>query len=128
VSETAPAKILIVEDSPTTRAVIKVYLLGHHLEFIEAQNGNEGLAIARAEKPSVAIVDLKMPGLDGFSFCRAVRADVRIHSMPLVLLTGTKGEEVRREAIQAGASYFMTKPIDGPALAETILSCLERKR
>jgi CheY-like chemotaxis protein len=122
------SKVLIVEDSPTTRAVIKVYLVGHHLEFLEAQNGTDGLTLARQQRPNVIVVDLKMPGMDGFTFCRTIRGDARLKDTPIILLTGSKGEEVRREAMAAGASYFMNKPIDGAALAERIVACIENRK
>lgn len=121
-------KVLIIEDSPTTRAVIKVYLVGHHLEFLEANNGTDGLNMTREHRPGVVVVDLKMPGMDGFTFCRTVRADARIKHTPIILLTGSKGDEIRREALSAGASIFMTKPIDGPALADHIVACIESKK
>jgi len=92
---------------------------------LEATNGNEGLALARQHRAEVIVVDLKMPGMDGFTFCRTVRADARLHATPVIVLTGSKGDEVRREAMQAGASHFMTKPIDGAALVERIVHCLE---
>jgi two-component system chemotaxis response regulator CheY len=116
---------LIVEDSPTTRAVIKVYLVGQHLEFLEAIDGAEGLEMARREQPDLIVADLKMPGMDGFTFCRTVRADPKLHKTPIIVLTGSKGREVKEEALAAGATHFMTKPIDGAALAERILACLE---
>jgi CheY-like chemotaxis protein len=122
------AKVLIIEDSPTTRAVIKVYLVGHHLDFFEAGNGTDGLKLAKAQKPNVVVVDLKMPGMDGFTFCRTLRADAHFKATPIILLTGSKGDEIKREALAAGATFFMTKPIDGPALAERIITCIEGKK
>jgi CheY-like chemotaxis protein len=121
------AKLLIVEDSSTTRAVIKVYLVGHHLEFLEANDGEAGLQLARQHRPQVIVVDLKMPGMDGLTFCRMVRGDPRLKDTPIILLTGAKGEEVKREALSAGASFFMNKPINGAALAECIVGCLYAK-
>jgi CheY-like chemotaxis protein len=121
------AKVLIIEDSPTTRAVIKVYLVGHHLDFLEANNGDDGLQMARQHRPDVIVVDLKMPKMDGFTFCRTVRSDQRLKETPIILLTGSKGDAIKREALAAGASFFMTKPIDSAALAERILSCIETK-
>jgi len=122
------SKVLIIEDSPTTRAVIKVYMVGHHLEFIEATDGNEGLRMAKLHKPDVIVVDLKMPGMDGFTLCRSVRADVNLKTTPVILLTGSKGEAVKREALRAGATYFLTKPIDATSLAQHIMSCLESRK
>jgi CheY-like chemotaxis protein len=121
-------KVLIVEDSPTTRAVVKVYLVGQKLEFLEANNGEDGLNMARQQRPDVIVLDLKMPGMDGFTFCRAVRADPFIRDTPVILLTGTKGAEVEKEAMAAGCSYFMNKPIDGQVLAEKILAAFEHRR
>lgn len=121
-------KVLIIEDSATTRAVIKVYLVGNRLEFLEAHDGNEGLQLARQHLPGVIVVDLKMPGMDGFTFCRSVRADPKLRDTPLVVLTGTKGDAIRKEAMSAGASFFMTKPIDAAALAERIVACLEARK
>jgi CheY-like chemotaxis protein len=117
-------KILIVEDSLTTRAVVKVYLTGHSFSFLEAVDGRDGLRLAQAERPAAIVLDLKLPGMDGFSFCRAIRADPALRHTPVILLTGSKGEDIRREAMSAGASYFMTKPIDGEALARRIVECV----
>jgi CheY-like chemotaxis protein len=119
-------RILIVEDSPTTRSVIKVYLVGQNLQFLEAADGAIGLQATRTHQPHLVVVDLKMPGMDGLSFCRAVRADVKLRKTPIILLTGSKHEEVKREALRAGADHFMTKPIDGPQLARCIMDCLKK--
>ena len=115
-------KVLIIDDSTTTRAVVKVYLSGHHLEFLEANNGQDGLNLARQHLPAAIIIDLKMPGMDGMTFCRRVRAEATIKNTPIILITGSKGAEVRTEALRAGASVFLTKPIDVPTLAKVILS------
>jgi two-component system, cell cycle response regulator len=115
-------KVLIIDDSTTTRAVVKVYLSGHSLEFLEASNGTEGLQLARESQPDAIIIDLKMPGMDGMTFCRRVRAEPGIKSTPIILITGVRGPEVRTEALRAGASVFLTKPIDVPTLAKVILS------
>jgi two-component system chemotaxis response regulator CheY len=122
------AKVLIVEDSLTTRAVIKVYLVGRRLELLEANDGETGFQLARQHLPNVIVADLKMPGMDGFTFCRRVRGDPRLRATPLIVLTGVKGEEVRQEAMLAGASHFMNKPIDGAALAQLIVACLDVKK
>jgi CheY-like chemotaxis protein len=106
--------------------VIKVYLVGQNLVFLEASDGAIGLQAARTHRPDVVVVDLKMPGMDGFSFCRAMRADLKLRRTPIILLTGSKSDEVKREALKAGADHFMTKPIDGPELARCIIDCLRK--
>jgi two-component system chemotaxis response regulator CheY len=115
-------KVLIIDDSTTTRAVVKVYLSGHSLEFLEASNGQDGFQLAKQHKPEAIIIDLKMPGMDGMTFCRKVRAEPGIKNTPIILITGSKGPEVRTEALRSGASVFLTKPIDVPTLAKVILS------
>lgn len=115
-------KVLIIDDSTTTRAVVKVYLSGHSLDFLEASNGTDGLQLAKENQPDAIILDLKMPGMDGMTFCRRVRAESGIKNTPIILITGAKGSDVRSEALRAGASVFLTKPIDVPTLAKVILS------
>jgi CheY-like chemotaxis protein len=118
--------VLIVDDSQTARSVIKVYLVGQNLEFVEASDGTSGLEAARLRRPDVIVVDLKMPGMDGFSFCRTARTTVKLSKTPIILLTGSKQDEVKQEAFKAGADHFMTKPIDGAELARCIMSCLKK--
>jgi two-component system cell cycle response regulator len=118
------SKVLIIDDSTTSRAVIKVYLSGHAMSFLEASNGQDGLQLTRQQLPKVIIIDLKMPGMDGMTFCRKVRAEPAIRHIPIILITGAKGAEIRQEALRAGASVFLTKPLDVPTLARVILSYL----
>jgi DNA-binding response OmpR family regulator len=115
-------KILIVEDSQTTRAVIKVYLSKYQFEFLEAHDGHTGLFLARRELPNFIIADLKMPGMNGFDFCRSVRAEKQLKHTPILVLTASKKEEDQREAFIAGANFFMSKPIDTEKLAGYIIS------
>ena len=119
---TGGKKVLIIDDSATTRAVVKVYLAGHSLEFLEATNGQDGLELVRTAQPDAIIIDLKMPGMDGLTFCRRVRAETAIRHVPIVLITGSRGIDIRNEALRAGASVFMNKPIDVPVLAKIVLS------
>ncbi|MBL9004945.1 MAG: response regulator [Myxococcales bacterium] len=121
-SESATKKVLIIDDSATTRAVVKVYLAGHALEFLEATNGQDGLELARSARPDAIIIDLKMPGMDGLTFCRRVRAETAIRHVPIILITGSRGLDLRNEAIRSGASVFLNKPIDVPVLAKLVLS------
>jgi CheY-like chemotaxis protein len=120
--------VLIIEDSPTTRSVVKIYLSGHNLDFHEASDGEQGLVLARRLVPAAIICDLKLPGADGFTICRKLRADTKLRHIPIILLTGSKGEALQKEALRAGATHFMTKPIDAEALAKRILQCVQPAR
>lgn len=118
-------KVLIIDDSATIRSLIRVHLAGHQLEFIEASDGATGMLMAQKERPVAMIVDLKMPHMDGFTFCRAVRASNEMRNVPIILLTGTKGEDLAREAARAGATFFLTKPIDGDKLVFCLSQCMK---
>jgi CheY-like chemotaxis protein len=120
--------ILIIEDSPTTRSVVKVYLTGHNLDFHEASDGEQGIELARRVLPAAIICDLKLPGADGFTVCRKLRADARLRNTPIILVTASKGDAVQKEAMKAGATHFMNKPIDGETLATRILACIRPGR
>ncbi len=104
-------KVLLVDDTRTLLSLIQVYLLGWQLQFIEARDGIEGLAKAREQKPDLIVSDIRMPGMDGFEFCAAVRADRTLHGVPFVMLTSLTDEMSRRKGKLVGASAFVTKPI-----------------
>lgn len=114
-------KVLIVDDSPTTRAVVKVYLSGQSLLFLEADNGTDAMRIALDERPDAIIIDLKMPGMDGLTFIRRARMSIALQKTPIILITGQKSPEIKVEALRCGASHFMTKPIDVPVMAKLIM-------
>jgi CheY-like chemotaxis protein len=86
------------------------------------------LALAKKHRPDVMVVDLNMPGMDGFALCRAIRSDPWLAVTPIILLTSTKSDVVKREALLAGASQFMNKPIDAELLARHIAGYLEEKK
>jgi twitching motility two-component system response regulator PilG len=104
-------KVLLVDDTRTLLSLIQVYLLGWQLEFVEARDGIEGLAKAREQKPDLIISDIRMPGMDGFEFCAAVRADRALHGVPFIMLTSLTDDMSRRKGKLVGASSFLTKPI-----------------
>ena len=114
-------KVLIVDDSPTTRAVVKVYLSGQSLVFLEADNGTDAMRLALDERPEAIIIDLKMPGMDGLTFIRRARMSLALKATPIILITGQKAPEIKAEAMRCGASHFVTKPIDVPMLAKLIM-------
>jgi len=113
-----PRTVLIVDDSPTIRGFAKVYLKPLGVQVKEAGDGAQALEIVRADPPAVAVVDVNMPGMDGLAFTREVRADARpeIAKIPVVLLTGDPGAELKERGRAAGASDFLGKPLKGPEL------------
>ncbi len=113
-----PRTVLIVDDSPTIRGFAKVFLKPLGVQVKEAADGAQALEIARADPPAVAVVDVNMPGMDGLTFTRELRADARpeIANIPVVLLTGDEAPEMKEKGWAAGATDFLGKPLKGPEL------------
>jgi twitching motility two-component system response regulator PilG len=114
-------KVLLVDDTRTLLSLLQVYLLGWSFEFFEARDGIEGLAKAREQKPDLIISDIRMPGMDGFEFCAAVRADRALHGVPFIMLTSLTDDMSRRKGKLVGATAFLTKPI-GPEQLRAIVA------
>jgi CheY-like chemotaxis protein len=115
--------ILIVEDNPDARDALRVLLEldGHAVEA--AGEGHAALEIARATNPDIALVDIGLPGIDGFEIARRLRAlDAR--RPVLIALTGYGQPEDRRRATEAGFDEMLVKPVDPSALAD-LLATLE---
>ena len=117
-------KILIVEDTRTIPEVIKVYLLGNDYEYLQAQNGADGLKLAQQNRPDLIISDIKMPVMDGFQFCEVLKGDSAMKDIPVVLLTSLKDEASRQEGRRVGANGFLNKPINSAELLKTVRSFL----
>lgn len=118
-------KVLLVDDTRTLLSLIQVYLLGWQLDFVEARDGIEGLARAREQRPDMIISDIRMPGMDGFEFCAAVRADRALHGVPFIMLTSLTDEMSRRKGKLVGATAFLTKPIAPDQLRSVVAELLK---
>ena len=113
-------KVLIVEDTKTITSLLQVYLMGWGLEFVEAKNGEEGLKMARELKPDLILSDVRMPVMDGFEMCAAIRSDKTLHTIPVVLLTSLKDEASRQKGRLVGATAFLSKPVAVDELREKV--------
>jgi two-component system, chemotaxis family, chemotaxis protein CheY len=114
--------ILLVDDSATVRSLVKVFLMGHDFEYIEASGAEHALEMLRTRLPAMVIADINMPGLDGLSFLKRLRADARpaVRALPIILLTADKSQDVRARALEAGASEFVRKPVSSSDLQDAI--------
>lgn len=117
--------LLLVEDNELNRDMLvrRLRRAGH--EVITACNGQEALALMAREQPSVVLMDMNLPVLDGWTACRLAREDGRTRQIPIIALTAHAMEWDRREALQAGCDEFATKPIDFPGLLAKIEKLLQ---
>lgn len=103
-------RVLVVDDSPMVRRLLAL-LLGRDHEVALAQDGEEALASARERPPDLVLLDLLMPGLDGFQVCAALKGDPLTQGVPVLVLTALEGEAEEVRALEAGAIDFIQKPI-----------------
>lgn len=117
-------KILLVDDSLTVLMMEKMLLARQQYEIVTARNGAEGVEQARAQRPDLILMDVVMPGMDGFEAVRRIRADAVLKQVPVIMVT-TRGEPTNVEAgYAAGCSDYVTKPIDGMELLTKVKSHL----
>ncbi|MDQ6774816.1 MAG: response regulator [Actinomycetota bacterium] len=103
--------VLVVDDDPFIRKLIATTLEDvSRFNIHEASDGLEAVAVARRELPALVFLDVDMPHLNGIEACRQLRADDATSGATIVMLTAAHGESVEREAEEAGADLFLTKP------------------
>ena len=118
-------KILSVDDSGTMRRIIgrSIQVLGH--EMLEANNGLEALEILDLNPDTaLVILDVNMPGMDGMETLAHIKADPRLKDIPVMMLTTDSDRSRIIQAVQAGASNYLTKPFSQDDLLTKIASCL----
>jgi response regulator RpfG family c-di-GMP phosphodiesterase len=121
-------RILIVDDVPQNSYLLEVLLQTNGYEVDKAANGIEALDVARKKQTDVIISDILMPGMDGFSLCRAVKADEQLKQIPFIFCTATYTDPRDEEfAISLGAERFIVKPVDGDSLLATLKEIIQNR-
>ena len=119
------ARVLIVDDSPTEMYRFKEILKRYGYGIIEAKNGAEGVAKAREEKPDVVLMDVVMPGMNGFQATRQLSKEDSTATIPIVLLT-TKGAETDKVwGMRQGATDYIVKPVKEDDLVNRLRSAAQ---
>ena len=103
-------RVLIVEDEADVRELIRLQLRAAGFDVLEACNGAEGLAMAKQDLPSVIILDLMMPEMNGVEVCRALRRNPSTSRIPILMLTARSSEEDKVAGFEVGADDYVTKP------------------
>ena len=119
-------KILLVDDSKTSRTLVRVLLMSEPVEFIEAGSADEALGLVDDRGIVLIIADNNMPGMDGITFVETLRksTDDRIRTLPVVLLTADEQPLLRQKALTAGANDFIRKPVKAATLKAAVATWL----
>ena len=113
-------RVLLVDDHNDSRRMLGLMLTLAGHEVLETGNGIDALRLAADERPDVAIVDISLPGIDGYEVARRIRADPGTRAIMLIALTGYGYEEDLRCAIEAGFDVHLVKPVEAARLAAAI--------
>lgn len=120
------ARILVVDDQPVNRRLLEAKLTAEYYDVLTAGSGEEALSICAAQRPDVVLLDVMMPGLDGFETCRRLKAGDA--DIPVVMVTALSDVRDRVCGLEAGADDFLSKPIDDLALFSRVRSLVRLKR
>ncbi len=104
-------KILIVDDSSTIRKLIRYILKKQEYRITEAKDGMDAMEKLASLEADLIIVDLNMPNMDGIQFVKNLRSNYYYMATPVIMLTTTKDEELKRDALLAGVNLFLNKPV-----------------
>lgn len=118
-------KILLVEDEPHILKLVAFILENNGYEVIEAFVGAEGIEKARDEKPDLIILDVMMPGLDGFEVAKMLTSDPKTKHIPILMLSSKAQFEDKMKGIDSGAMDYITKPFEKEELLQKVKECLE---
>jgi len=126
--ELSPApRILIVDDQPDLRLLIRLTFEGQGYDVNEAATGEAALAACSSSMPDVVLLDVMMPGIDGYEVCRRLKADPRASRVLVVLMTAGHQETERVRAREAGADLYLAKPFSPAQLLELVRSRLDSR-
>jgi DNA-binding response OmpR family regulator len=121
------ARILVVDDVPENVRLLDAVLSSHGYEVLQATDGRTALELAATAEPDLVLLDVMMPGVDGYEVCRRLREREETAVLPVIMLTASDGQE-KTKAIEAGADDFIPKPFDRDELLTRIRSLLRIKR
>ena len=117
-------RILVVDDDPTSLKLLDLVLSKEGYQVTTASNGLEALRKARLESPDLLILDVMLPGFDGFEVCHRLRTEPATATVPIIMLSSKQQKSDQDTASKVGANAFLAKPVDRTALLAKIVELL----
>ena len=124
-TESAIHSVLIVDDEPTARTMLRLILVRAGFEVLEAQDGTEALDMVRRQLPDVMLLDIMMPGIDGFEVCRILRAENETTDLPIIMLSASADAQSVNRGLALGATKYLTKPVRPDDLTRHVREVLQ---
>ncbi|MBI1188704.1 MAG: PleD family two-component system response regulator [Alphaproteobacteria bacterium] len=121
------ARVLVVDDNEANVRLLQAKLTAEYFDVITATRGEEALTKVRHERPDIVLLDVMMPGMDGFEACRQLKEGIDTRHIPVILITALNQREDRLRGLSAGADDFLTKPIDNVQLLARVKSLARLK-
>ena len=119
------SRVLFIDDDPLVGKLVRDLLEQEGFQPTVATSGPQGLELARTNPPDVILLDIMMPGMDGFEVCEAIRRDHTLHKIPVVMLTAMESQKLNERAFAAGAEVCMTKPFSPDRLLNALTIALQ---
>jgi two-component system cell cycle response regulator len=120
-------RVLVVDDTASNRIILKAKLAAQYYDVLLAEDGGEALARAAEMEPDIILLDVMMPGLDGFEVCRRLKASEALAHIPVVMVTALNSPEERLKGLEAGADDFLSKPFCDLALLARVRNLVRMK-
>lgn len=120
-------RVLLIEDDPSSVRLVSYTLEQEGYEVLTATNGLEGLKKVREEAPDLLVLDVMLPGLDGFEVCRRLRADEQTAGLPVLMLSAKAQETDKTTGLKMGADDYLAKPADPSEIVARVANLLAMK-
>lgn len=121
------ARVLVVDDIVTNVKLLDAKLTAEYFEVVTAYSGTEALSKIEENEPDIVLLDVMMPGMDGFEVCRRIKSNPKTAHIPVIMVTALDQSSDRVAGIEAGADDFLTKPVDDAALFARVRSLVRMK-
>ncbi len=120
-------KVLVVDDSPTERHVLEQIMREAGFEVISASNGEEGVAKTKSERPDLVLMDVVMPGMNGYQATREIAKSKDTAGIPVIICTSRGADTDKVWGLRQGAQEYLVKPISKPVLLQKVQKILGEK-